>query len=1021
MNENILKALIQLFALVIDPKTSEKQTHIEREFVEAFLRDLMSSSMIRHYLELYDKYILEYSHQENELSEKKQRRKAMVGAMKIMSICEQINAELEQKQKTYVLLKLIEFITLGEYVSEQELDFVQSVATAFNIGDEEYQNCKGFVFNELESTANKELLLIIASEEPKVKEVLFRKITDISGSITFLHIVSTNTFAFQYRGKQNLYLNGQNILPHRVYIFETGSSLRSSHSQTIYYTDIVREFMQLNEEKKVSMSVSDLEFTFKNSDNGVRIHHLHVQSGQLVGVMGASGAGKSTLLNVLNGNLKPAKGEVLLNGYNLYDERYKDVLTSQIGYVPQDDILFEELTVYQNLYFNARLCLNDYSEAQKKEAIDTLLYELDLYEVKDLIVGNVLKKYISGGQRKRLNIALELIREPSVLFVDEPTSGLSSLDSGTVMNLLKELTLKGKIVIVNIHQPSSEIYLMFDKMLFVDKGGYLIYSGHPVDAIGYFRSKGNYINAGEEQCFECGNVNAEQLLQIIEARVVNEHGKLTRTRKVSPEEWFEFVKEEGPAKPMGEDENQKELTTPYNPPNRFEQFRIFLQRDLFSKLANKQYLLISLLEAPVLALFLGFFTKYIKNTNGNANGYLFSENVNLPAYIFMAVVVALFLGLSISAEEIIKDRKHLQRETFLGLSRNSYLNSKIVLLFMLSAIQTLSFVLVGNFILEIKGMTFYYWIILFTTACFGNMLGLNLSSALNSVITIYILIPFVLVPELLFSGVLVQYDKLHKSISSPRYVPFIGDIMTTRWAYEALMVQQYNANDFEKHFIKEKQLMSTSGYYHDYLIPELQEYLTQCEWILGKEEYEEILDADLRLHKNEINDLETASGKAFIALEKLNRHDLDIAVIGAASSYLSDLKVYYLNTKLNASKAYDDKYYMLLDDLGSKDKVLDLKQTNSNKAVADLVTNRNGLEQIVRVKNRLIQLKDPVYRMPESRVGRAHFYSAYKRLGNVLLETFWFNLGFIWLTTLMLYIALRWNLFRRFVDSFGKK
>jgi hypothetical protein len=112
---------------------------------------------------------------------------------------------------------------------------------------------------------------------------------------------------------------------------------------------------------------------------------------------------------------------------------------------------------------------------------------------------------------------------------------------------------------------------------------------------------------------------------------------------------------------------------------------------------------------------------------------------------------------------------------------------------------------------------------------------------------------------------------------------------------------------------------------------------------------------------------------------------------------------------------------MLLDDLGSKDKVLDLKQTNSNKAVADLVTNRNGLEQIVRVKNRLVQLKDPVYRMPESRVGRAHFYSAYKRLGNVLLETFWFNLGFIWLTTLMLYIALRWNLFRRFVDSFGKK
>jgi amino acid transporter len=157
----------------------------------------------------------------------------------------------------------------------------------------------------------------------------------------------------------------------------------------------------------------------------------------------------------------------------------------------------------------------------------------------------------------------------------------------------------------------------------------------------------------------------------------------------------------------------------------------------------------------------------------------------------MAVVVALFLGLSISAEEIIKDRKHLKRESFLGLSRNSYLHSKISLLFLISAIQMITFVLIGNFILEIKGMTFHYWLILFTTSCFANMLGLNISSALNSVITIYILIPFILVPELLFSGVIVRYDKLHKSIANPEYVPVIGDIMTSRWAYEALMVHQF--------------------------------------------------------------------------------------------------------------------------------------------------------------------------------------------------------------------------------------
>jgi hypothetical protein len=458
-----------------------------------------------------------------------------------------------------------------------------------------------------------------------------------------------------------------------------------------------------------------------------------------------------------------------------------------------------------------------------------------------------------------------------------------------------------------------------------------------------------------------------------------------------------------------------------NPPSKIEQFRIFVKRDLFSKLANKQYLLISFLEAPVLAIFLGYFTKYIKGLSGNANAYVFSENVNLPAYIFMSVVVALFLGLSISAEEIIKDRKHLQREAFLGLSKNSYLNSKILLLFAISAIQMLSFVVIGNFILEIKGMTFYYWLILFSTACFGNILGLNLSSALNSVITIYILIPFVLVPELLFSGVLVNYDKLHKSISSPRYVPVIGDIMTTRWAYEALMVQQFKANDFEKHFFEENRLISKSGYYKDYLIPELQEYLTQCEWILGKQEYEEILESNLRLLKNEIVDLGTVSETQFNALGKLNKQDLDIAVLGEASNYLSDLNKRFVKTKLDATYAYDAKYNKLLNVLGSKDKVIKLKQIYSNKSVADLVTNRNGLEKITRVKDRLVQLKDPVYHKPESKIGRAHFYSSVKRLGNVIIETFWFNLGFIWITTLLLYFALRGDLFRRFVNSFEKK
>ena len=206
---------------------------------------------------------------------------------------------------------------------------------------------------------------------------------------------------------------------------------------------------------------------------------LFRSGGQLIGILGGSGVGKSTLLNVLNGNYIPSSGKILINGFNLHIDKEK--LQGIIGFVPQDDLLIEELSVFQNLYYNAKLCMANMPETELKRTVDKLLEDLDLYEIRNLTVGSPLNKFISGGQRKRLNIALELIREPMVLFVDEPTSGLSSMDSEMVMDLLKEQALKGKLVIVNIHQPSSEIYKMFDKLLILDRGGYMIYYGNPID------------------------------------------------------------------------------------------------------------------------------------------------------------------------------------------------------------------------------------------------------------------------------------------------------------------------------------------------------------------------------------------------------------------------------------------------------------------------------------------------------------------------------------------------------------
>src|SRR5260221_5203877 len=195
-------------------------------------------------------------------------------------------------------------------------------------------------------------------------------------------------------------------------------------------------------------------------------------------MMGSSGSGKSTLLNVLNASEKPSNGRVLINGINIHEKTHE--VEGVIGFIPQDDLLMEDLTVYENLYYSARLCFKHYSHKEIVRTVERVLSNLGLSEIKNLKVGSPLQKTISGGQRKRLNIGLELLREPAILFVDEPTSGLSSRDSENIMDLLKELSLRGKMIFVVIHQPSSDIFKMFDTLLILDVGGFQIYYVNPL-------------------------------------------------------------------------------------------------------------------------------------------------------------------------------------------------------------------------------------------------------------------------------------------------------------------------------------------------------------------------------------------------------------------------------------------------------------------------------------------------------------------------------------------------------------
>ena len=225
--------------------------------------------------------------------------------------------------------------------------------------------------------------------------------------------------------------------------------------------------------------------------------------------MGSSGSGKSTLLNILNGSQEPSFGRVLLNGRDIYNE--EECASGLIGHIAQDDVLISELTVKENLRFSAELSLGNWQSGAIESHVDETLKSLGLWEIRDLRAGSVMDKTISGGQRKRLNIALELIREPAVLFVDEPTSGLSSRDSEQIMDLLKELALRGKLIFVVIHQPSSDIFKLFDRLLLLDVGGYPVFQGNPLQSLAYFKQLSNQVQSTDLVCRDCGTVNPESI------------------------------------------------------------------------------------------------------------------------------------------------------------------------------------------------------------------------------------------------------------------------------------------------------------------------------------------------------------------------------------------------------------------------------------------------------------------------------------------------------------------------------
>lgn len=594
----------------------------------------------------------------------------------------------------------------------------------------------------------------------------------------------------------------------------------------------------IEEERNVirTLEARDVSVSFGGPEPALDGVTFSVSRGDMVCIMGASGSGKSTLLRVLAGHLRPQGGTVLLNGEPLYENL--DSLREFLAYIPQEDSFDEHLTIEENLEFAAAIRSPHLSRRERLRRIEARLAELGLQERRDSVVGSPLRKNLSGGERKRLNIGLDMIGSADVYLFDEPTSGLSSKDSEHVVEILRNMA-QNKIVLAVIHQPSSKIFHKFNKALLLDKGGRLVFFGTPREMLLYFAKAEHDLQFEAEEQEEKGLMRPEFIFDVLETPLrdlsgdiiyeENARGQLVPARRYPPTYWrdkFESAKllsdvRQEPGRGGDPKTGARSVSEPAPPPvtrrprepfrlrAEWTQFRTLLARAFKSKLRNRANLLTTIVEAPALALLIAGVLRY-----SESGVYDFASAFHIPTYLFLSLVVAMFLGLTNSADDIIRDRQILQRERNLNIRLPYYIAAKTLTLALFGAVQCALFLLIGNAILELRGMFLPHFAFLFLTSLTGIAIGLLVSALTHDSKTAANIVPLVLVPQIILGGALIKYEEMNRNFdfvhaltrlfsSSPEggrrvrgdlEVPLICEFMPIRWSYEAVVVAQAKLN-----------------------------------------------------------------------------------------------------------------------------------------------------------------------------------------------------------------------------------
>lgn len=499
-----------------------------------------------------------------------------------------------------------------------------------------------------------------------------------------------------------------------------------------------------------------------------------VEAGQALAIMGASGAGKTTLLNILAGRITGGglSGDIKFDGKKLSPEEISRI----VGFVMQSDIFIEFLTVEETLNFAARMKIKGNTE-ERKRRVDDLIHELRLENARSTLIGGQFKKGISGGEKKRVNIAFELISDPPVIFLDEPTSGLDSYTSFLVIKMMGKIAQEvKKTVIYTIHQPSSDIFRMFDQLLLIYRGK-LIYQGNSSSSVKYF---------AEQLKLPCKNDSNPSdhfmyIMQVnhptVESELIGKYNSL-----IAPQYDSMIKNQQHPAEPTFELKSFSPL---------WVQFASLFWRQAIIVKRNPLLTVVRIAQLVIMAFFFcSIYFQLDNDPNNKDQKPVFNKNGSLffmTAFHFIPAMMGLLVSFPLQRAVFLKEYSGRFYSTL------PYFMSKVMIEIPVAIIYPVIWTCIIYYIINythpfvnLVKMCVVAILLTFTS----QSLGLAIGASFNSIDAALNITPLIFFPLMLFSGFYVNSDSI------PAWTSWIEYISPFRYALEALVYNEYEGRGF---------------------------------------------------------------------------------------------------------------------------------------------------------------------------------------------------------------------------------